>query len=204
VIRLSSGVELEVEAVAPDSPSVPFLVLAHPHPQMGGEMRHKIIDTLFRRSCERGWGAVRLNFRGVGRSTGSYDQGEGETDDLRSILRFASEEFSRSLPSLSLVGYSFGAWIAARVAQEMPTLGRVTLIAPPVGLYDFPILRSDRTQKGLFVADTDALVPLPPVVSWFGEISSPKRIHHFEKADHGFTGEVVRLARAVLGEIEPE
>jgi uncharacterized protein len=198
MIPSSSGVTLEVEAVGPRRPSAPCLVLAHPHPQMGGDMRHKIIDTLFRRSAEKGWGAVRFNFRGVGASTGSYDSGAGETDVLLAVLSFASKELSRSVGSIALVGSSFGSWVAAKAAAALPELGRLVLIAPPVNVTDFSVLACVKHPKHVFAAGRDEFASPEALDSFFERLSPPKTIHLLEGSDHSFTGSTVKLVRDVL------
>lgn len=194
----SSGAQLEVEAAAPQRPSSPCLILTHPHPQMGGDMQNKIIDTLFSRSVEKGWGAVRFNFRGVGASTGTFDFGAGETDDVLAVLRFASEQFDRPCKILTLVGYSFGSWVGAKAAASLSELGRLVLIAPPLRTMDFSILKGIKHPKHVFAAGRDEYASLPSLEAWFTELTPPKSLKVLEEADHQFTGWTTKLVSDVL------
>mgnify|MGYP001183729909 CR=1 FL=1 len=92
-------------------------LLGHPHPLMGGTAEHKVLITLSKALQERGYLVARPNFRGVGQSSGSHDHGIGETSDMEEILEWMRSEY----PGLPLVlgGFSFGAWIAARLQERL-------------------------------------------------------------------------------------
>lgn len=96
-------------------------VVAHPHPQQGGSATHKVPHTLARTLVARGYLTVRPNFRGVGASEGEHDAGRGETDDMVAVV----DHLRRSHPGLPLVlaGFSFGAFVIARVAEALRRLG---------------------------------------------------------------------------------
>ncbi|MFH1263389.1 MAG: alpha/beta fold hydrolase [Pseudomonadota bacterium] len=198
MILPSAGAELEAEVSAPKKNSAPFLVLAHPHPQMGGDMHNKVIDTLFTRAIEKGWGALRFNFRGVGASSGTFDNGAGETDDVLSALLFASKFAERPYRTLTLAGYSFGSWMAAKAAATLPELGKLVLIAPPLRGMDFSPLQTVRHPKYVFAAGKDEFVSVAELEAWFAQLTPPKSLHLLEEADHQFIGCTSRLIRDVL------
>jgi uncharacterized protein len=111
------------------------VVLAHPQPLLGGSAQHKVPQFLARGLAEAGWLVVRPNFRGVGSSAGTHDSGEGETEDLLGLALALQSD--ASVPRPALGGFSFGAFVQARVAQRLTELGqpawRVALLGMPFG-----------------------------------------------------------------------
>lgn len=122
-------------------------VLAHPHPLYGGTMHNAVIVALARELASRGAGVVRFHYRGVGESEGRFDGGAGETRDLLRVAEAALRLRPRA--RLSLAGYSFGAWVAARAAPSLP-VDRLALVAPAAGLFDFASI--PRTAIGARIA----------------------------------------------------
>ncbi len=180
----SNGIELEVEASPPAHVRSPLFVLSHPHPKMGGDMHNKVIDQLFRRSKDKGWGVVRFNFRGVGASGGQYDHGNGEVEDLFSVLHWASAEFKRPVSHFSLVGYSFGSWITAKASARLTEIQKVILIAPPVKLMDFSPFDNVKHSKFVFAAEKDEIISIEETEKWFANLLPPKTIQVIQEADH--------------------
>ncbi len=91
-------------------------VIAHPHPLFGGTMQNKVVQTLARAFVQCGWQAVRFNFRGVGTSAGTYDEGRGEAADMLALIEQVAPE-----GPLALAGFSFGAYVTSHVAQAVST-----------------------------------------------------------------------------------
>lgn len=100
---------LEATLRTPDVDPTAIVVVAHPLPTHGGTMRNPLVAAIARACAERGWYALRFNFRGVGGSAGEWTGGRDEPDDLAAAVRYA-REVAQSLP-LGLVGYSFGAFM---------------------------------------------------------------------------------------------
>ncbi len=121
---------LEVVVNAPESPPAGIALVAHPHPQQGGTLDNKVVQTLARTFFALGYAAVRFNFRGVGHSGGAFDDGIGETDDALTVLAWARETFGTELPVV-LAGFSFGTFVQARVAQRVAPQ-RMVLVGPAV------------------------------------------------------------------------
>lgn len=109
---------------------VPVVVVCHPHPQYGGDMANNVVMAVVRGAVARGIAALRFNFRGVGRSTGTYDGGRGEQDDVRAALACAAARPEVDAARLGLAGYSFGAVMAASAVDER--VEALALIAPPL------------------------------------------------------------------------
>ena len=117
---------IEVAATLPESPRA-VAVIAHPHPLFGGTMDNKVVTTLAKVFTEAGMATYRFNFRGIGATEGSHDQGHGEAEDLARVVEHARAT-SGELP-LHLAGFSFGGAVATR-ASERVEFHRLVLVAP--------------------------------------------------------------------------
>jgi len=159
VIPAPMGV-LHGVAHIPETEPRALAIVAHPLPTMGGTMENKIVTTLAKTFAELGFVALRFDFRGVGDSSGSYDEGCGEVDDALAVARYAQQEFG-NLP-LILAGFSFGGYVQARVAQQLHA-HQLVLIAPAVGRFAMPPV----PQHTLLVhGELDEVVPLADVLDW--------------------------------------
>ncbi len=122
--------EIQVDRPARSAPEGErVVVICHPHPQFGGTMENKVVTTLARAATDLGWSAVRFNFRGVGASAGTFDHGEGEREDARAVLVWAERQWPGDPPILA--GFSFGAWVAVRLALDV-SVSRLLTVAPPL------------------------------------------------------------------------
>ena len=120
----AGGIEALLDVPPPDLFGVPHgtAVIAHPHPQFGGTMTNKVVQTIARAYVQCGWRAVRFNFRGVGASAGAYDEGRGETDDLLAVVA----QMAPGDAVLAIGGFSFGAFVAAQaIAALHPQLSLI-------------------------------------------------------------------------------
>src|SRR4029450_12781250 len=114
----------------PAPPLAGLALIAHPHPLQGGTLDNKVAQTLAKTFFGLGYVAVRFNFRGVGASEGSFDEGNGETEDALLVLAHARRRFGESLP-YALAGFSFGAFVQTRVASLVQA-ERIVLVGPAV------------------------------------------------------------------------
>jgi alpha/beta superfamily hydrolase len=162
-------------------------LIAHPHPLHGGTMDNKVVQTLAKTFLAQGYVSVRMNFRGVGASEGSYDQGRGESEDWLSVEAQMRDRFG-DLPVL-LAGFSFGAFVQTRVAARLPA-HKVVLVAPAVGR--FP-LEPAPANTLVIHGEEDDVVPLADVLSWARPQSLP--IVVLPGAGHFFHGKLAELAR---------
>ncbi|MCS6787111.1 MAG: alpha/beta hydrolase, partial [Thiobacillaceae bacterium] len=134
LIPRADGGVVETMIEAPAGPPRGLALIAHPHPLHGGNMNHKVVVMLARAVLDCGWLAVRANFRGVGASTGAFDHGRGEVEDLLAVVHALAADHPH-LPWV-LAGFSFGAYVQHRLAARIrPT--RLILVAPPVDRYAF-------------------------------------------------------------------
>ena len=161
-------------------------------------MMNKVIDQLFRRGKEKGYSALRYNTRGFGKSTGHFDEGVGEEKDLDELLTWVQNQ-GISINRITMVGYSFGSWITAKVLRKHPL--PCVLVAPPVSMYDFPILNNNR-QKFIFSATNDELIPFEKVLAYFELVTSPKHHIPIDDTGHYFIGKTNQLIQAIFQELE--
>ncbi len=174
-----------------DVPSRGLAVICHPHPLQGGTMDNKVVTTVARALTQRGWRVVRFNYRGVGGSAGSWDEGRGEVDDALAVIaahRVAGEP-------LVLGGFSFGGYIAASAAAKLPEAEkaqRMVLIAPSTAKHDAPPVIADTL---LVHGEADDIVPLSASMDWARPQALPVVV--VPGAGHFFHGQLVLLKSLV-------
>jgi uncharacterized protein len=180
-------------------------LVAHPQPLLGGTALHKLPQFLARGLADAGWWVARPNFRGVGRSAGTHDAGEGETEDLLVLC----EMLRAAQPGLrlALVGFSFGAYVQARVARVLAERGmpawRVVLAGMPSGEVD-GARRYDPPQgiaDALVVhGELDERVPLQGLLDWARPQAQPVVV--VPGADHFFSGKLPVLRALLLSHLK--
>jgi uncharacterized protein len=139
-------------------------LVCHPHPQFGGTMDNKVVQTLARACVQSGWVSLRFNFRGIGASAGTWDEGRGEIDDALAVLE--ALRAGSNLP-LALCGFSFGAYVASSVRERLAAAGtsaeRVVLVGPAVVNFAVaPVPAGTLVVHG----EADEVVPLAAVLDW--------------------------------------
>jgi hypothetical protein len=170
-------------------PNAPIALALHPHPQYGGTMNNKVVYALYQTFVAKGFSVLRFNFRGVGRSQGHFDNGQGELSDAASALDWLQAQ-NPNAPLCWIAGFSFGAWIAMQLMMRRPEISGFISIAPPASIYDFSFL-APCPASGLIVhGDKDELVPLAAVNKLAQKLSAQKNIkidyRVIEGADHFF------------------
>ncbi len=152
--------QLELSVLRPAAGPAGLALVAHPHPLYGGTMENKVVQTLTRTLHGLGHETWRLNFRGVGASEGTYDDGRGELDDFRALAAHARQ--ARPELPLVLAGFSFGGYVVSHLARELGAR-HLVLVAPAVGR--FPV--SDVADDTLVIhGETDDVVALSDVMAW--------------------------------------
>ena len=170
-------------------------VICHPHPQHGGTMTNKVVHTLARSFNEMQIDAVRFNFRGVGNSTGEYDQAIGEIDDLLAVVDWVRQK--RPGVTLWLAGFSFGAYIAAAAAARVEA-GQLVTVAPAINLLDFDTLSQPGCPWLLIQGDADEIVPPQQVIDWAARHPAGIDVATLEGAGHFFHGRLNDLRDVLL------
>jgi alpha/beta superfamily hydrolase len=191
--------KLEIAIGTPIGPDRNTLgIICHPHPLHGGTMYNKVVTTLARSFQGLGLTTVRFNFRGVGQSQGEFDFGRGEIDDLLAVAKWVQTEMGHQ--DLWLAGFSFGAYIAASVAVQVPTKKLVT-VAPPVTHFPMRDLPPILCDWVLVQGDQDDVVAPEDVLAWAKSRLPPPVILRFPEAGHFFHGQLgelrVRLEEAL-------
>lgn len=170
-------------------------LIAHPHPLHGGSLDNKVVYMLARAALACGLVAVRPNFRGVGESSGEYDYGVGEADDLLAVVSFLAPRYA-GLP-WSLLGFSFGAYVQHRVARHLPAQ-RLILVGPAVSMYAFesPVIPTEIVH-----GEADELIPMAIVDDYARLHRIP--LHVIAGAGHFFHGRLVELRETVRSRLCP-
>jgi len=140
-------------------------VIAHPHPLFGGTMDNKVVQTLARAFVACGWTSVRFNFRGVGASAGTHDEGRGECDDLLSVI----DQVAPQGP-LALAGFSFGAFVTAHAVARLwasRQAQQLVLVGTAASRFAVPPLPTEAHERTLVVhGEQDDTVPLSAAMDW--------------------------------------
>jgi hypothetical protein len=174
-------------------PNPPIALFLHPHPQHGGTMNNKIVYRMFHIFARRGFSCLRFNFRGVGRSQGVYDRGEGELSDAAAALDWL-QTHNENATQCWIGGYSFGAWIGMQLLMRRPEINGFISIAPPANMYDFSFLAPCPSSGIIVHGDRDELVPEPSVKKLVDKLSAQRGItidyRLLPGADHFFEEQI--------------
>ena len=176
------------------SPAVTALV-CHPHPLYGGTMHNKVTHRVAATLFARGAAVVRFNFRGVGRSEGKHDRGLGEAEDSRALLEWLRQRHA-GIPAW-IAGFSFGSWVASRVAAAESGVARLILVAPPVHTQTFEELRTCIVPKLVLQGTADEVCKPENLARVFPGWAEPKRLVEVEGASHFFDRKLGELAVAL-------
>ena len=189
----SGAIECAVDAPAGTPRGV--AVVCHPHPQHGGTMDNKVVQTLARAFMQLGYTAVRFNFRGVGASAGAWAQGPGEIDDALAVIAALRAPGQ----PLVLAGFSFGGYVASNAAARLAAAHgaaaeRLVLVAPAASRFDMAAVPSDTL---LIHGEADDVVPLAAVFDWARPLALPVTV--IPGAGHFFHGQLSLLKSLVAG-----
>ena len=170
-------------------------VICHPHPQQGGTMDNKVVMTIARAALQLGWRTVRFNFRGVGSSEGTFDEGNGEALDLQSVVR----EFAPEGP-LALAGFSFGAFVTVSALQALWSEREVralVLVGTAASRFQVPPLPVESHERALVIhGEKDETVPLGAALDWARPQSLPITV--VPGVEHFFHGQLPLLKTLVM------
>ena len=153
----------------------PVAIVLQPHPQYGGTMNNKIVQTTYNIFLENGFSVIKINFRGVGKSDGEFDNGQGELADAAAALDWLEREnFDNSQCWVS--GFSFGSLIAMQLLMRRPEINRFIAISPQPNVYDFSFLSPCPTSGLMIYGKKDELVPLEYINDLNKKLSAQKGI----------------------------
>lgn len=181
-------------------PKAPIVLVLHPHPQHGGTMNNKVVYRLYKTFVDKGFTVLRFNFRGVGKSQGSYDKGEGELSDAAAALDWLQNTYPQ-VQDFWIAGFSFGAWIAMQLLMRRPELRGFVAISPPADRYDFSFLAPCPVSGQIIQGDADTIVTPAAVEKLAVKLNNQRGIAIDFKmvpdADHFFTKQLDELSAHV-------
>lgn len=182
---------IDMPATAPRA----AVVFAHPLPTHGGTMHTKVVFQSAKALAAIGCTVLRFNFRGVGRSAGTWDDGRGEMDDYRAALDY----FAARHPDLELwsAGFSFGSHIAMTVGADDARVCALIGIAPPVDRYEFGPVKLSTKPKFIVHGERDELIPLKAVREFYAQLAEPKDFVEIDRANHLFDGQASEVGDAL-------
>lgn len=154
-IEFTSG-DLILEGLYTGASSDRGVVVTHPHPLYGGDMVNPVVQTVADAYIQTGFSCLQFNFRGVGHSTGQFDNGRGEQGD---VIAAVSWLVDRGIGDISLAGYSFGSWVNARIAGEMAPVAHQIMVSPPVAFIDFADVKQIPTLRFVVTGGRDDIAP---------------------------------------------
>ena len=173
-----------------DDPAAPCALILSPHPKAGGHMDHRIPVAMYEQYKARGFSVLRFNFRGVGRSIGTYDNGQGELQDAAYALDWM-QSFNQNAPFSWVSGYSFGSWIGMQLLMRRPEVAGFISMSLPTNTYDFAFLAPCPASGLVTYGSEDPIVPADDVDLVIERIRVQKgkiiSTHRIEGADHFYT-----------------
>jgi len=188
------GAGVTLEGVLATGTAPGGVVITHPHPLFGGSMANNVVWTATRAFGARGLAALRFNFRGVGRSTGTYGGGTEETADVAAALALLE---SRTSGPYYIVGYSFGAYVAGQALLDGLDVDGAIFISPPIAFMDLSFLPRVPGLKLIAVGDRDALCPLESLEALMAASRTKPVIKVVQGVDHFWGGGEEELFRAL-------
>ena len=186
---------LEVLVDKPDRTPRAAVVFAHPLPLQGGTMHTKVVFQGAKALTRIGCVVLRFNFRGVGLSAGTWDNGRGEMDDYRAAVDFLAKQY----PDLEMwaAGFSFGSYIAMTSGADDDRICALIGIAPPVDRYEYATVKLSSKPKFIIHGERDELIPLRMVREFYARLQEPKELVEIDRANHLFDGQASEVGDAL-------
>jgi len=192
--------DLETAVDLPEGPAQPIVaIVCHPLPTEGGTMHNKVVTMAARALRECGIATVRFNFRGAGTSHGHFDEGRGESDDLRAVAHWVREQ--RPDAQLWLAGFSFGSYVTIKCAAELQP-GMLVSIAPPAAgrSWDFSAITLPDCPWLIIQGDADEVVEPQAVYEWVDSLANlpqPPELVRMPDTSHFFHRRLMDLRGAI-------
>ena len=178
----------------------PVAIVLQPHPQYGGTMKNKIVQLMYNIFLENGFSVVKLNFRGVGKSDGVFDNGQGELSDAAAALDWIERE-NLDYSQCWVSGFSFGALICMQLIMRRPEVDNFIAISPQPNVYDFSFLAPCPTSGQVVYSENDELVTQESINELDARIKSQKGVEvmfsKIKNANHFFKDKETDLKKVV-------
>ena len=178
----------------------PVAIVLHPHPQYGGTMNNKIVQLMYNIFLEKNFSVIKINFRGVGKSEGVFDNGQGELSDAAAALDWIERE-NLDYSQCWVSGFSFGALICMQLIMRRQEVNNFIAVAPQPNVYDFSFLAPCPTSGQVVYSENDELVTKESIIELDKRIKSQKGVevlfesvksaNHFFKNKEGDLNNVV-------------
>jgi hypothetical protein len=194
-VQFKSGSH-QIEAALDQSATASGVIVTHPHPLYGGTMSNPVVETIAAAYRQKGHTTLRFNFRGVGQSQGSYGDGIGEQQDVRSALSYLR---SLGIENIGLAGYSFGAWVNALVSCEDRRVADMIMVSPPVAFLDFGQVHSLPCLKLVISGSEDDIAPSGLIRNLVPNWNPQARFEVIPGCDHFFGGHLTKLEELLAG-----
>jgi uncharacterized protein len=175
-------------------------IICHPHPLYGGTMNNKVVSTIARAFANLGLRTVRFNFRGVGKSAGSFADGEGEQDDLFAVIDWVKKTCPTN--KIWLAGFSFGAGVSAHAATKIEFAQLVT-VAPPVPRFDLLNLPKVLCPWLVVQGEIDDVVIPADIYAWVEKQNPQPKLIRISGAGHFFHGKLIELRQQLETALRP-
>ena len=182
------------------NPRAPLVLVLHPNPMQGGTMNNRVTLTLYNSFIENGFSAIRFNFRGVGRSEGVYDKGEGELTDTAAVLDWI-QSINQGQRHLWVAGFSFGALIGMQLLMRRPEIAGFVSVCPPANIYDFSFLAPCPVSGMIINGQDDLVCPVANVDKLVEKLNSQRGIkidyRVIPDCNHAFTNHLDTIKQCV-------
>jgi uncharacterized protein len=186
---------LEAPVLSPGHPVRAAVVFGHPLPIEGGTMHTKAVYRATKALARIGCAVLRFNFRGVGSSEGTWDDGPGEIADFRAALDVMVARYPDT--ELWTAGFSFGSWVALTVGATDDRVRVLIGIAPPLDRYDFSVVAKSTKPKFFIQGEFDEICPLKRMYEFYSQVPEPKELVVIDGASHLFDGKVLEVGDAI-------
>jgi alpha/beta superfamily hydrolase len=175
-------------------------LVLHPHPLGGGTMHNKVVFRAAAALNDAGLVALRINFRGVGQSTGTHDEGSGERDDVRAGLDYLAENYPGQ--GTTLCGFSFGARVGLEVGLDDERVVRMISIGTPVDKYDFSFITKCRKPVLFVHGEKDEYGNPDRLRELIAKIEAPVELELIKGAGHFFDEQLDELKRVITAWVQ--
>ena len=199
---------LEARYMPAADPTAPLALILHPEPNRGGNMNNRVSLAMYKHFQDRGYHVMRFNFRGVGRSKGVYNNGEGELSDAATALDWIEAQCPNAR-ACWVAGFSFGSWIGMQLMMRRPEIVGFISVTPPAADKDFTFLAPCPSSGLILHGEVDSVVPADTVAKLVDRIQTQKGVEidlrFIPDANHFFTSHLAELMNEMgnyLDEVE--
>lgn len=183
-ILFQAGVE-QLEGLLEMNSREVGMVITHPHPLYGGTMDDTVVEAIARACRAKGYSLLKFNFRGVGKSTGRYENGSGEQEDVHAAIACLH---ARGINNILLAGYSFGTFVNVRAVSAGTQVQKLLLVSPPVAMMDFSDPKPLPSLKLIVTGSRDDIAPAALIEKLLFPWNPEAKLEVIAGADHFYSG----------------